>query len=126
MRRGSSMLAGLALVLALVLLAAGTATGAEAWRRFVHPSQGFALSYPAQWEIVSSHQGTIGLAVVGPGIAGANGFRLSVNVASEPVPQDATVDQLEALTESKVALLLNGYSGCAPTEHVSPSSCGSC
>ena len=104
MKRGVATLT----MLALLALGAAGALGAEAWKRFVHPSQGFGLSYPADWAVVS-RQGVLGVAVVGPEIAGADGMRLSVSVASETLPREISVDQYESVTESKIALIFNGY-----------------
>jgi hypothetical protein len=92
----------------LLAIEVAGATGAEAWRRFVHPTQGFALSYPADWELVS-RQGIVGVAVVGPEIPGTDGMHLSVSVASENLPQAISLDQYESVTESKIALIFNGY-----------------
>lgn len=92
----------------LLAIAAAGARGAEAWKRFVHPTQGFALSYPAGWELMS-RQGTLGVVVVGPEIAGTDGMRVSVSVASENLPREISLDQYESITESKIALIFNGY-----------------
>ena len=104
MKRGAAIL----MMFGLLAIAAVGAPGAEAWKRFVHPSQGFALSYPADWELVS-RQGVLGVAVVGPEIAGADGMHLSVSVASETLPREISLDQYESVTESKIALIFNGY-----------------
>jgi hypothetical protein len=98
------------LLVALGCLASGAvpATGAPGWKRFVHPTLKFALSYPASWTVVSQ-QGAIAVAVVGPQIAGAPGMNLSVNVASEILPKGMTLEQYESATESKIALVFSGY-----------------
>src|SRR3990172_1493124 len=74
------------IVLALLAVAAAGTKAAEGWKRFVHPSQGFALSYPADWDVVQ-RQGVVGLAVVGPEIPRAGGMHVSVSVGSETMPR---------------------------------------
>lgn len=105
MKRGVATLA----IFGLLAIAAAGAHGAEAWKRYVHPTQGFALSYPADWELVSRQGGPIGVAVVGPEIPGTGGMHLSVSVASESLPQEISLDEYESVTESKIALIFNGY-----------------
>ena len=95
------------IVLGLFAVAVG-ADAAEGWKRFVHPSQGFALSYPADWDVVQ-RKGVVGLAVVGPEIPGAGGMHVSVSVGSETMPRAMSLDQYESVTESKIALIFGGY-----------------
>jgi len=95
-----------ALVLALLLDPA--AAGQTAWREFKHPAFGFSLSYPEVWE-AASEDGPIAFMVVGPAPAGVDGIRLSVNVTTERVPADLTVDRFESLSESRMGLLFQSY-----------------
>lgn len=105
MKRGVAALA----IFGLLALGAAGARGAEVWTRFVDPSLGFSLGYPADWKVVTSRQGPLGVAIIGPEIPGTSGFRPNVNIVSEVLPQAATIDQIEALAESQVALILNSY-----------------
>jgi hypothetical protein len=108
MKRGVAVPAVVA-VSALLVVAASGAKAAEAWQRFVHPSLGFSLSYPAGWDVLPIREGTIGVAILGPQIAGTGGLRLNVNVASELLPREGTVEMIEALAERQVSLILNNY-----------------
>jgi hypothetical protein len=96
-------------VLALLATAAAGTRAAETWPRFVHPSLGFSLSYPAGWEVLPIREGTIGVAILGPEIPGTSGLRLNVNVASEVLPQEGNIEMIEALAERQVSLMLNSY-----------------
>jgi hypothetical protein len=103
MKRGAAIL-----VLGVLALAAGDAPGAEAWKRFVHPSLGFSLSYPPDWA-ARSEQGIVGVALVGPEIPGAHGLRINVNVVSEMLPREGNLELIESIAERQVSLILSGY-----------------
>lgn len=106
MRRGAAV--ALVAVCALLAAAAGT-HAADAWPRFVHPSLGFSLSYPAGWEVLPVREGTIGVAILGPQIPGTGGLRMNVNVATEVLPQEGNIETIEALAERQVSLILSDY-----------------
>lgn len=106
MRRGAAV--ALVAVCALLAAAAGT-YAADAWPRFVHPSLGFSLSYPAGWEVLPVREGTIGVAILGPQIPGTGGLRMNVNVATEVLPQEGNIETIEALAERQVSLILSDY-----------------
>jgi len=92
----------------VALLLSPTALGQVSWRVFKHPAFGFSLSYPDGWE-AASEDGPIAFMVVGPAPAGVDGLRLSVNVTTERVAADLTVDRFESLSESRMGLLFQGY-----------------
>lgn len=95
-------------LLGVVALATCSVRGAESWQRFVHPTLGFSLSYPAGWEAVS-REGVVGVALLGPEIPGSGGLRINVNVVSEVLPREGNIDAIEAIAERQVALILSGY-----------------
>ncbi|OFX15579.1 MAG: hypothetical protein A2V59_08235 [Armatimonadetes bacterium RBG_19FT_COMBO_69_19] len=92
----------------VVLTLSGTATGQAGWSTFTHPALGFSLAYPDGWE-VSGEDGSIAFMVMGPRPAGVADLRLNVNVTTDRVPADMTVEQFEAVSESRMGLLFNGY-----------------
>jgi hypothetical protein len=104
MKRGVAIL----MVLGVLASAPREAGGAEAWTRFVHPSLGFSLSYPAGWD-ARSEQGIVGVSLVGPEIPGASGLHINVNVVSETLPQEGNLDLIESIAERQVSLILSGY-----------------
>jgi len=108
MKRGAAIFALVAAVALLATAAAGT-VGAEAWPRFVHPSLGFSLSYPAGWKVLPVREGTIAVAILGPEFPGTSGLRLNVNVATEVLPQEGNIEVIEALAERQVSLILSNY-----------------
>ena len=93
---------------AVVLTLSGAAAGQASWSTFTHPAFGFSLTYPDGWE-VSSEDGPIAFMVIGPQPAGVENLRLNVNVTTDRVPTDMTVDRFEAASESRMGLLFNGY-----------------
>src|SRR5574341_109284 len=93
----------------LLLVAAAGMLAADAWPRFIHPSLGFSLSYPAGWEVLPIREGTIGVAVLGPQIPGTSGLRRNVNVATEVLPHEGNIEMIEALAERQVSLILSNY-----------------
>jgi len=93
---------------ALVLTLAGAAAAQATWEKFTHPQYGFSLRYPSDWEADSGKDPLVFLAV-GPFAAGMNSFRINVNVVTETVPADLTVERYEALNESQMGLLFQGY-----------------
>lgn len=93
---------------AVVLTLSGAAAGQAGWSTFTHPAFGFSLAYPAGWEL-SSEDGLIAFMVIGPQPPGVENFRLNVNVTTDRVPPDMTVEQFEAISESRIGLLFNGY-----------------
>lgn len=95
-------------VAAVVLAVAGAAAAQATWERFTHPQYGFSLRYPSDWEADGGKDPLVFLAV-GPFVAGMNSFRINVNVVMETVPADLTVERYEALNESQMGLLFQGY-----------------
>ncbi|MDQ7857561.1 MAG: hypothetical protein QN174_01480 [Armatimonadota bacterium] len=101
------------LLLPVALLAATSLAPAAAadpstapWTTFRHPVYGFAVSHPHAWETLSG-EGRAAFAAMGPPAAGASGLRLSVVVATGPVPAGASIEQADA----EVQQLLAGQSG---------------
>jgi len=101
-------LTGTLAALVAALLVAPAAATQTTWRAFRHPAFGFSLSYPEGWE-AASEDGPIAFMVVGPAPAGVDGLRLSVNVTTERVAPDLTVDRFEALSESRMGQLFQSY-----------------
>lgn len=92
----------------VVMALAGAAAAQTTWEKFTHPQHGFSLRYPSDWETDSGKDPLVFLAV-GPFVAGMNSFRINVNVVTETVPADLTVERYEALNESQMGLLFQGY-----------------
>jgi hypothetical protein len=95
------------MVLGVLSLRAHT-SAAEAWTRFTHPSLGFSLSYPAEWD-ARAQQGIVGVALIGPEIAGTHGLHINVNVVSEALGQEGNLDLIESIAERQVSLILSDY-----------------
>lgn len=93
---------------ALILVMGTAAAGQDTWATFKHQAFGFSLTYPYGWEI-TSEDGTLAVMVLGPAPAGIDSLRLNVNVTTERVPAEMTVDRFEALSESRMGLVFNGY-----------------
>lgn len=93
---------------AIILTLAGSAAAQATWEKFTHPQYGFSLSYPSHWDADSGKDPLVFLAV-GPFVSGMNSFRINVNVVTETVPADLTVERYEARSESQLGLLFHDY-----------------
>ena len=99
---------GVAAAAALVLVLGTAAVAQSVWSSFKHPSFGFSLTYPREWE-VTSDDGTLAVMIMGPEPAGVRSLRLNVNVTTDRVPAGMTVERFEAVSESRMGLLFNAY-----------------
>jgi hypothetical protein len=95
-------------IVALLLLQGGQISNAGAWSRFVHPTLGFSLTYPADWVIGPKASG-IEVIVLSSSQASPGGVRLNVNVTSESLPPGVSVAEYEEASESQLKLLFQGY-----------------
>ncbi|HTE03614.1 MAG TPA: DcrB-related protein [bacterium] len=108
-RRFRRRAGSLAILLSTLLLALpGTAQATAGWQTYTHPQLGFSLSYPDEWVATNGPSGVVFM-VLGPAAAGAQNFRLNVNVTSEELPSGINVEDYEAQNESGLGLLFTGY-----------------
>lgn len=92
----------------LVLAVAGSSAAQTTWDQFTHPRYGFSIKYPSDWEIDGGRDPLVFVAV-GPMAAGLDSFRINVNVVTETVPGDISLERYEAINESQLGLLFQNY-----------------
>src|SRR5207247_7150479 len=100
------------LLSALLLVLPGTAQATAGWQTYTHPQLGFSLSYPDEWVATNGPSGVVFM-VLGPVAAGAQNFRLNVNVTSEELPSGSTWRTTKPRTSPGSAFCSPGIAGCA-------------
>lgn len=93
---------------ALVLAVAGASSAQTTWDQFTHPRYGFSIKYPSNWEIDGGKDPLVFMAI-GPMANGVSSFRINVNIVTEAVPGDISLERYEAVNESQMGLLFQNY-----------------
>jgi hypothetical protein len=75
----------------------------EQWVRYIHPSLGFRIAYPAGWQLLPDNGSGTSFTVAGPSPAGIEDFKMNLVVVGRPIPAGATLDAASAALEQALA-----------------------
>ncbi len=101
-----------ALVVVLVtILGIATLPGysASGWQSFTHPQYGFSMSFPLEWVSTVPDSQLVAMLAVGPKVVGTIEFQINVNVVIDSIPPGTTIDEFDAVANSKLQQVFPGY-----------------